>query len=190
MKKTITLVIILCFMMTILFCACGNDTQAPDASAEGQQTEQTQPADQSSDQKEMEVSLTTIEGWNPVEGSAAIIQYLKEGSSVIVTCDAMPPEADTPDKFIEYVKGKLNETFDNISFGDASEIGISENGKSFLVYTYDVSAGGTAYKMKAWGAYLFHEDKAYTLTCGALADSFPEEDFQTFIESFKLVPKE
>lgn len=67
-----------------------------------------------------------------------MIQYLKDGNNVIVTRDTIPSDVVTPEAFIKYVKEMLGKVFKNIAFDDASEIGVSDQGKYFLVYTHDV----------------------------------------------------
>lgn len=182
MKKI--LVISLCLALTIILSAC--NTKKPPLNND-KETNTKQPEVK----KEMTVFLTTIDGWNPVQGSTALIQYLKDGNSVIATRDIMPSEAKTPESFINYVKGMYSKTFDNVGYEDVSQIGVSDPNKYLLVYTYDVKIAGAAHKMKAWVAYIFHDGYAYTLHCGGLSNNFSavEADIKTFIESFKLVEK-
>lgn len=190
MKKII--VIGLCLILITILSACStNKTPSKGVENNSSNTEVSQ-TENKQEQKEMTVFLTTIDGWNKVEGSTALIQYLKDGNSVIVTRDIMPSDAKTPESFIEYVKGMLSKTFDSVGFEDASQMGISDPNKHLLVYTYSLKVGGADYQMKAWAAYIFHDNYAYTLTCGALSNNFSnlEGDFKTFMESFKLVPKE
>ncbi|MGE4284171.1 MAG: hypothetical protein AB7G87_10675 [Clostridia bacterium] len=201
MKISSLFIITIVMSSTIVLSACGgsNKTSVSEAlppSAKALNNSSKQDSSLSKEQKaqkqqEMRVSLATIDGWNNVEGSTALIQYIKDGNSVIVTRDTMPSEAKTPETFIQYVKERFGKVLDNTTFNDISEIGISDPEKHFLVYTHDIKAGGATYQMKGWVTYIFHEGNAYTLTCGALSNSFSEveNDFREFIRSFKLVSK-
>lgn len=182
MKKI--LIIGLCLALTIILSAC--NTKKPPLKND-KETNTTQPEVK----KEMTVSVAKKDGWDTVQGSTALIQYLKDGNSVIATRDIMPSEAKTPEDYIKFVKDKFSDAFNNVSYEDVSQIGVSDPNKYLLVYTYNIKVGGADYQMKAWITYIFHEGYAYTLTCGALSDNFKaaEADFRIFIESFKLVEK-
>jgi SepF-like predicted cell division protein (DUF552 family) len=199
-KRLIIMSILLCFVVLLSSCSGDSNTASGDnaspSSAESQESQPQTEEDVSEvkeiqEHKEMMPSLAVIDGWNALEGSAALMQYIKDGNSVIVTCDRMPSDSENPEKFLEMVKENLAGAFGNITFSDTAEIGVSDPGKHYLAYVCDIKVGGATMQMKNWVAYIFYEGNAFTLTCGALSENFPglEEDFRTFIESFKLVPK-
>jgi hypothetical protein len=184
----------LLLMMAAIVTGCGGNEasvkEEPKASEENAAVENKSAAEipKLEVQQEMTVSLATIDGWEKSdEIRTALVYYKKEGNTVMVTRDRMPPEAESPEKFLEFVKERFFESFNNVVFHDVSEIGISDSNKHFLVYTHQIMN----FEMKGWITYIFHDKYAYTLTCGGLSKDFPvlEEDFRTFIESFKLIGK-
>ena len=129
--------------------------------------------------------LAIPNGWMKKDQTAALAQYQKGTGSFIVTVDTMPANANTPDKYIEYVKGKLKNTFKDIVFESVS------TGKKETYETrelkYNVSMSGL--KLKYDVLYIFVQGKAYTLTAGNMEGSINAEytsDIKKLFMSFKL----
>jgi hypothetical protein len=156
-----------------------NGTTTPSSNGTNQnQPTPTAPA------KTSKVTVTPPAGWEPVEGSVAIAQYMKDGASFIVTADSMPSEARTPDAFINFAKGMFSKTFDGTTFGDAQKLTIAGSDGWMLPFSCKVSG----FVMKYNIYYIFKDGKAYTFTCGALSDNFDQlkGDYDAFMASVKF----
>ena len=130
-------------------------------------------------------TLTTPNGWMKKDQASALAQYQKGTGSFILTVDTMPANANTPDKYIEFVKGKLKGTFKDIVFESAS------SGKKETYETrelkYTVTMSGL--KLKYRVLYVFVHGKAYTLTAGNMEGSINTEyvsDIKMFFDSFRI----
>jgi PBP1b-binding outer membrane lipoprotein LpoB len=191
MKRSLIILSILLFIAIIATACGGNEApvkEEPKAQENSAAEEKgTAEAPKPEAFKEMTVELATIDGWEKQDTPSVLVHYLKEGNTVMVTRDRMPEEANTPEKFLDYVKERFTESFNNVEFQDVAEIGVSDPDKHFLIYTHKIMN----MEMKGWITYIFHDKYAYTLACGGLSENFSEleEEFRTFIESFKLVEK-
>jgi len=157
------------------------ESSTAETSKTGQKDSQTPTAAPAGNPK---ITVTAPAGWNKVEGSTAIIQYLKEGSSFIVTADNMPSDSQTPDTFADYVKGRFNKTFNGVKFESTENIKIAGIEGRKISFTCQVS--GIIMKYNAY--YAFKDKKAYTFTCGTLADKFDglKGDYEAFMSSVKF----
>ncbi len=179
-------------MIAFMVTACGGGkapvNQEPAKSSDKVEEKGNQEEPKPQVFQEMTSSITTIDGWEKDEDVPSNVTfYKKDGFSVMLSRDRMPEEANTPEKFLEYVQETYRDSFSNVEFHDTAEIGVSDPDKHFLVYTYKIMN----MELKGWNTYIFHDKYAYTLGCGGSSKDFPtvEEDFRTFIESFELVEK-
>lgn len=192
MKRSLIILSMLLFIAFIVTACGGNEapvkeeTKTPENSVATEE-KGTVEAPKPEAFKEMTFALATIDGWEKQDTPSALAHYIKDGNTVMVTRDRMPEEANTPEKFLDYVRERFRESFDDVEFPDTAEIGVSDPDKHFLIYTHKIMN----MEMKGWITYIFHDKYAYTLTCGGFSDNFPEleEEFRTIIESFELVEK-
>jgi len=130
-------------------------------------------------------TLTAPDGWEKKTGSAALAHYQKGTGSFIITVDVMPAEANTPDKYIEFVKAKLEKALGKCTFEPVV------SGKKDTLETrnlkYSILMSGM--KLNYDVCYIFKTDKAYTLTSCNLEQSIDKQyqsDIKTFVTTFKL----
>jgi hypothetical protein len=131
------------------------------------------------------ISVTPPAGWDEHQGAGLLAGYRKEAASFMVTRDALPADADTPDKFIDFVRGEFGKVFANPRFEDVQTLRLADHESRKLIFI------GTTYGMefKYMVVYVFRNGTAYTLTCGTLVSDFAEseKDFQELINSFKFL---
>jgi len=104
-------------------------------------------------------ALKAPEGWAKKE-AAALAQYQKGTGTLVLTLDTMPAEANTPDKYIEFVKGKLKGAFKDIVFEDALKGKKGKYETRELFYTVKTYGVELRYDV----LYVFTKTQAYTLT--------------------------
>lgn len=131
-----------------------------------------------------EYALKIPDGWTKKE-AAALAQYQKGTGTFILTLDTMPAEANTPDKYVEFVKGKLKGSFKDIAFETTLK------GKKGKYETRELF-----YKVKTYGMvlkydvlYVFTKTQAYTLTTAnteAASNAAFKKEIQDIFSGFSL----
>ena len=130
-------------------------------------------------------TMTIPSGWTQRTQSTALAQYKKGPGSFIVTADAMPQEAKTPDAYIAFIKQQLGGTFKGISYEPVVAGQKDGNDTRELKYTTNTSG----IKMRFDVLYIFNKGKAYTLGAANMADFYTASfaaDVQVFFTSFKF----
>lgn len=131
-----------------------------------------------------EYSINPPEGWEK-KSSAAIAQYQKGTGTFILTADAMPSNANTPDSYIDFVKGKLKSSFKDISFEKLTK-GMKDKYETRELF-YTVKMYGMILKYDV--LYIFKNGKAFTLTSSNVEGSINKQylsEIQAFFTSFTL----
>lgn len=130
------------------------------------------------------ITVTPPAGWEPVPGSTALAQYMKGGSSFIVTSDIIPAEAKEPDNYVDFVKGEYQDSFKEVSFESTKNVTIAGMEGRELTYSCTVSE----LSMKFSIYYVLKDGRAYTFTCASMADTFDglKGDFEAFMNSVKF----
>lgn len=129
-------------------------------------------------------SITAPNGWSKKAG-AALAQYQKGTGTFILTADNLPANANSPDAYTEFVKGKLKGVFKEITFESVQK---GKNGNyETRELNYLVKVSGMVLKYKT--LYVFTKNKAYTLTSSNIESAINKEyeaDIKTFFSSFKI----
>jgi len=129
--------------------------------------------------------LAVPKGWVKNEQSAALAQYQKGTGTCIVTADTMPADANTPDKYVDFVKGKLKGAFKDIVFESVASAKKGTYETRELKYAVSMSGMNLKYDV----LYVFVRGKAYTLTTGNVegsADASYYSDIKAFFASFQV----
>lgn len=132
-----------------------------------------------------EFTVTAPKGWNKNNQSAALAHYMKGPGSFMVTADIMPQNANTPDSYVAFVKGKLGKTFPNIAYEPV--VSGKKDGYDTRELKYTVVTSGI--KLKYDVLYIFNNGKAYTLTSANMTSLFNAEfaaDINAFFKSFRF----
>lgn len=129
-------------------------------------------------------ALSVPKGWIKKE-SAAKAQYHNGTGTFILTIDTLPPNANTPDSYVQFVKEQLKGAFKDITFETVS------NGKKDAYDTRELRYSVIAYGMtlKYDVLYVFVKDKAYTLTTSNIAGAIDKQflsDVEMFFSGFKV----
>lgn len=188
-NKIIIFIVLFC-MLSISSCSGSSkntNTSQPEKQNNSEtpktQTGANQPVQQTTT-GETQVKVTPPDGWEPVEGSTALHQYMNNGSSFIVTADFMPSSAKTPDAYMDFVKEQFTKVFDDVKYGDIENLTIAGVEGRKLIFTCKVAG----FEMKYNVYYAFNNSKAYTFTCGGLSNQFDTlgGDYEKFINSVKF----
>ena len=130
-------------------------------------------------------TMTVPNGWTQRTKSTALAQYQKGPRSFIVTADAMPQNANSPDTYVAFVKEQLGKAFKTIAYEPVVAGKIDGHDTRELKYTVDTSG----IKMKYDVLYVFNKGKAYTLMAATMADFYDAAfaaDIKAFFTSFKF----
>jgi hypothetical protein len=178
--------IVLCISLVIATMAgCGgSETPGGNGGETGDKPSDDQNGSEAPVSVETGISVTPPPGWELHEGAGLLVGYRNNGASFFVTRDALPPQASTPDQFIEFVKGNFAETFANTEFGAVQTLQVAGHESRKLYFTGEIFG----VRMKNMVVYVFRNGSAYTLTCGNGLAEFAETegDFQAFIDSFQF----
>ncbi|HXX64417.1 MAG TPA: hypothetical protein VEO56_11540 [Bacteroidota bacterium] len=129
-------------------------------------------------------TIKAPDGWKKRTTSSAPEHYMKNGVSLMLTIDSAPPEAKTPDGYVEYAKKQLAQTFKNIQFEPVKKLAINGHDARELRYSCELSS----IKMKYDVVYIPKESKVYTITAGGMAETFDsmKAEYQAFFNSFNF----
>lgn len=184
--KVSMLFMILVCMLTISGCNSASKGSSVNQGSKSQPVEQAKTTPEAPVVKpaQTKITVTPPAGWDPVPGSTAIAQYLKGGSSFIVTADNIPSGSEKPDAYVDFVKGQFSKSFKDINFEGTKNVAVAGIEGRMLAFTFKVSG----MDMKSNVYYVLKGGKAYTFTCGSIVANFDglKGDFEAFMNSVKF----
>lgn len=140
------------------------ETTAPSVSSETSTEETTVsavPAD-------VKITADMPDGWEPVEGSVAVLQYMKQTSSFIVTKENYFKSTD-PDEIVTEAKAVFSKSFDNVVYeGDPETLKVAGQDARQIVFTCDISNMPFKYRI----VYLSVGGNVFSFLFADLAENF------------------
>lgn len=128
------------------------------------------------------LAVTNPAGWTPNPSNPAVVM---KGTGTYTTKPEIPPaEANTPDAFVAFSQKQFAKSFSNCKFGPTIRLTVSGAEARRFEFSGEVSG----MKMNYIILYVFKDGRAYSLVCGALADSFSalKPDYEKVIASARL----
>jgi len=133
-------------------------------------TEATEAETTAASSAPVEVTITAEvpDGWEPVDGSVAILQYLKVTSSFIVT-EEKYFKSDKLDEIVIEAKDVFSKTFDNVVYeGDPETITVAGQEARQFVLTCDISDMSFKYRI----IYVSAGGRIFSFLFADLAETF------------------
>ncbi len=133
-------------------------------------TEATEAETTAASSAPVEVTITAEvpDGWEPVDGSVAILQYLKVTSSFIVT-EEKYFKSDKLDEIVIEAKDVFSKTFDNVVYeGDPETITVAGQDARQFVLTCDISDMSFKYRI----IYVSAGGRIFSFLFADLAETF------------------
>lgn len=117
---------------------------------------------------EVTITAEVPDGWEPVDGSVAILQYLKVTSSFIVT-EEKYFKSDKLDEIVIEAKDVFSKTFDNVVYeGDPETITVAGQDARQFVLTCDISDMSFKYRI----IYVSAGGRIFSFLFADLAETF------------------
>ena len=117
---------------------------------------------------EVTITAEVPDGWEPVDGSVAILQYLKVTSSFIVT-EEKYFKSDKLDEIVIEAKDVFSKTFDNVVYeGDPETITVAGQDARQFVLTCDISDMSFKYRI----IYVSSGGRIFSFLFADLAETF------------------
>jgi len=114
------------------------------------------------------ITAEVPDGWEPVEGSVAILQYLKVTSSFIVTEETYFKSGEL-DKIVIEAKDVFSKSFDNVVFeGDPETLTVAGQDARQIVFTCDISDMSFKYRI----LYVSAGGRIFSFLFADLAETF------------------
>ena len=108
------------------------------------------------------------DGWEPVEGSVAVLQYMKNTSSFIAVKE-MYFKSTELDEIVSEAKGVFSKSFDNVVYeGDPETLTVAGQDARQIVFTCDISDMSFKYRI----VYLSAGGNVFSFLFADLAESF------------------
>lgn len=183
MKRKLIVIVALMMAILIVLPGCNNGNSSADPASEESTAAETDSTD-TEVSKEVKITITPPEGWEPVEGSTVPVQYLKNTASFIVKNEDFFSSKDL-DVVVEEAKAAFSDTFDNVQYlGDVETATIDGKDARILQFTCEVSGMSMKYKY----AYLVADGVVYAITFGDLAATFDSlsADYDTILADIKF----
>ena len=140
------------------------------ATTEATEAEATEAETTAASSAPVEVTITAEvpDGWEPVDGSVAILQYLKVTSSFIVT-EEKYFKSDKLDEIVIEAKDVFSKTFDNVVYeGDPETITVAGQDARQFVLTCDISDMSFKYRI----IYVSAGGRIFSFLFADLAETF------------------
>lgn len=133
---------------------------------------------------DVEVKVTPPEGWEEEESDTALVMYMKDTSSFMVTRTKIPGDVDGLDGYLEKAKEKMSSTFSKMEFSTVESLELDGHDSRKFFSTYEMA--GVPFKLVI--VYVFRDGYIYNLQGCALADDFDAllPEFEQFINSFRF----
>lgn len=193
------LIICLMFFICLMFIVtgCGNkkvditsdnnsgETEITDVEKTSQTTqeENNETEENPKDNAEITINLSVPDGWEPVEGSVILAQYMKNTASFMIKIESSLN--GSVDDIIEQVMSIFENTFDNVKYeGDIETTAVGGNDARSITFTCEVSGMEMKYKY----LYTVLEEKTYVITFGDCKDTYDQlqNDYDMILESIEF----
>jgi hypothetical protein len=176
-RKVLTVAAVI-LVAAVIFTGCSKP-KATTASG----SESIQPAsDASSKAVSSKLTVVAPEGWAPSKYNAAMM--MKGTGTYSITEESMPANAAKADAYMEFAKAAFAKSFKNFKAGALSSLQVSGNEARRFEFSGEASGITMNYIM----IYVFKDNRAYVLTCGAMSDTFGslKADYDKIIASAKI----
>ncbi len=183
MKNTIKLSAIMLSLLFIAGCETTNPIQGQtpiDNPSQNSDTLAEAPKTQPSGINPM---VRVPEGWEPVEGSAIKIQYLKGTASFMAKTESFP--TTNLDEVTAQAISMFKEAFTNVETIGSTE-SITIDGKDARKFFFTANVAGI--KMKYEYVYVLVDNQIYAITFGDAASTFDNllTDYQAILDGMKF----
>lgn len=119
---------------------------------------------------EVTVTADMPDGWEPVEGSVAVLQYMKNTSSFIITKERYF-KSTNPDEIAAEAMKIFSKSFDNVVYeGDIETLTVDGQDARQIVFTCDISDMPFKYRI----VYVCVGGNVFSILFADLADSFDD----------------
>lgn len=202
MKK----IAILCLGLAVVFSVTACQTNKPNttvssssSAASSETTEATTKEETTAatvEETEAETTATTAapvdvtvtadmpDGWEPVEGSVAVLQYMKNTSSFIVTKERYFKSTKL-DEIVSEAKGVFSKSFDNVVYeGDPETLTVAGQDARQIVFTCDISDMAFKYRI----VYISVGGNVFSFLFADLTESFDgmKDDYDAILAGIQF----
>ena len=201
MKKIAILCLSLATALSVTACQPKNTNaseSSSSAAASSETTETSKETTAASTAEETEAETTTTaaapvdvtitadmpDGWEPVEGSVALLQYMKNTSSFIVTKE-LYFESTQLDEIVTESKEVFSKSFDNVVYeGDPETLTVAGQEARQIIFTCDISDLTFKYRI----VYVSVGGNVFSLLFADLAESFDDmnADYDAILSGIQI----
>lgn len=188
-EKEVFLPVLVFVCIVVLLSACGNSSQeigdSVPSKADSIATEESgsHPEEENDLFGEVNVSVTTPEGWEPYEGSPHPAEYYKGTARFIVMNWGF--NASNLDELVEKAKSTYPSTYKDIEYiGEVENLTVDGKDARKFVFTYDAGAA----RCKCWNIFLLLGKDSYLIVFTDMVGNFDDNigDYEQILKSISF----